>query len=320
MVIERRQRSPLGALYRTPLQAWGSGVAVPPALELSVEMRNQDNGFFLPPSEDPCFIGFGETGGPSDFVLQYRLVVNASGGDRPPTHQEFRDEFAARNWVGVRTLLPLNMGGTFYCEGPRFGDVNQVYNPGVQSTRSQFSTGTNYPLGADNYIDFRQGTGALGYENGELFYDAADPPSIIRTGNVDSLNGVQSDLTWTPPTSSPCSLGTASLGGPGWRLNLNLSLEIPGFVNPGPPDFTLFETYFEGVTVRGQTSGAELVLGGTFFCEVGGGQFRVYQPPLDAAGDACQWRPGTGPGDFYTQREASGTVPAFQNGENLIFL
>lgn len=136
MVIEVRQRSPLGAPYRTPLGAFGKGVAAP-VENYTFQIAFAENRERYVKQTSPCGIGIPVNPGP-DAVVQITMFLN---GANVPYQEKYLGFLKGRTIRGSLSGTTTVLGGAdinLFCQS--LGTGNGVWEPGFSSSAAFFAT------------------------------------------------------------------------------------------------------------------------------------------------------------------------------------
>ncbi len=127
MVINARQRSPLGAPYRTPLGAFGQG-GVAPVPQFSGEVVGVGENLILTPIASPC--GIQAQPGGSDTLIQINLFNTE---DPDVSWADYIVNFSGKLYQGNQSGLQARFGGVYqspetFCQ---VGGQATIWVPGL---------------------------------------------------------------------------------------------------------------------------------------------------------------------------------------------
>ena len=331
MTIEPRQRSPLGAFFRSPLGAFGPGAAAPVGqlYERQVTVQSITSGNWLLQSPTlcstvtPAWQRLGAGAG-DELLLRLRLRTALSGPDQwrapqctlgpngfPDTYATF---FNGTRWRGDVSGAEIVLGGTAQvcCIDSANPTVMTTvrYHPNYQGAdRHWYRGGIDIPqnqLGDDGYL---WATGPNpGFQLGESCSYVSGGAAPLRLIVNQFLTGGTANLN--APSSSPCQANASyDTGTPGPDVHLRLVLERWDGLAYAPVPAEDYAALFEGKTYRGDVSGELITFGGDLFCS--SASTRIYDAPT--YGDRHEYNDTLG-WDRYWWANAS---PAWSLGETL---
>lgn len=288
MVIELKQRSPLGAYYRTPLDVFGPGVApgpepAPPMRGTVFEAHNGGvatvNG---PPTTANCFANISYNSGAAgndSFVSIIWERETSPGVWTPATIGDFVNYVSGYRWRGNTSGAEYIAGGPapVWCQ---ITATRCTYYPGWDSPQTSFFQGGLVPSNRDICYFFGN---QRGFQNGETVSFVSRVPQTI--GAKVNQVGIDGTVFLSAPNPTACTPGaTFDINTPGSDMYVELQLYLwdgDEWIAPSSP--TDYIDNFRGVSVQAHQSGVNMTLGGNttnLLCAVTTPADRViYDPP-----------------------------------------